>query len=60
MTKRVFFILGVIAGFLFAEILRRKKMERLHTLEQHEAQRRAVYAESNRRWQKELDRKSVV
>ena len=56
MTKRLFFILGVLAGFLFAEILRRKRMERLKMLEQHEAQRQAVYGESNRRWQKELAR----
>jgi hypothetical protein len=58
MTKRLFFILGVLVGCLLMNIVRRKKMERLNTLEQHEAQRRAVYAESNRRWQKELAKMS--
>ena len=54
MTKRLFFILGVIAGFLFAEILRRKKMERLKTLEAEKAEEKARYAEYAREWQAEL------
>jgi hypothetical protein len=58
MKKRLFFLLGVLAGLLIGEVLRRKKMERLNTLEQHEVQRQAVYAESNRRWQKELAKMS--
>ena len=54
MTKRLFFILGAIAGFLFAEMLRRKKMERLKTLEAEKAEEKARYAEYNREWQAEL------
>ena len=54
MTKRIFFILGVLAGFLFAEILRRKRMERLKTLEVQEAEEKARYVEYAREWQAEL------
>ena len=54
MTKRLFFILGVVAGFLFAEVLRRKKMERLKTLEKNAAEEKARYAEYAREWQAEL------
>ena len=54
MTKRIFFILGVLAGFFFAEILRRKKMERLKTLEAQQAAKTARYAEYNREWQAEI------
>jgi hypothetical protein len=54
LTKRIFFILGVLAGFFFAEILRRKKMERLKTLEAEKAAKTARYAEYNREWQAEL------
>ena len=54
MTKRIFFILGVIAGFLFAEILRRKRMERLKVLEAQEAHRQWMNAESEKSWQQEL------
>jgi hypothetical protein len=54
LTKRIFFILGVLAGFFFAEILRRNKMERLKTLEAQQAAKTARYAEYNREWQAEL------
>ena len=54
MTKRLFFILGVLAGFLFAEILRRKKMERLNTLEKDAAEETARYAEYNREREAEI------
>ena len=54
MTKRIFFILGVIAGFLFAEILRRKRMERLKTLEADNAESDARLDEYAREWQAEL------
>ena len=54
MTKRLFFILGVIAGVLFAEVARRKKMERLKTLEAEKAEEKARYAEYAREWQAEL------
>jgi hypothetical protein len=47
MTKRIFFILGVFAGFLFAEILRRKRMERLAWFEAAQAESDAAYKEFN-------------
>ena len=54
MTKRLFFILGMVAGFLFAEVLRRKKMERLQTLEAKAARRKAINAFAAQEWQKEV------
>ena len=54
MTKRLFFILGVIAGVLFAEVMRRKQLERLKALEADKAEEKARYAEYNREWQAEL------
>ena len=54
MTKRLFFLLGVLAGFLFAEVVRRKRMERLKILEKQEAEEKARYAEYAREWQAEL------
>jgi hypothetical protein len=54
MTKRIFFILGWIAGFLFAEMLRRKKMERLKALEAEKAEETARFAAYNREWQTEI------
>ena len=54
MTKRIFFILGVLAGFLFAEVLRRKRMERLKTLEKQEAESDARYAEYEREWKEKI------
>ena len=54
MTKRLFLFVGVVIGFLFAEILRRKKMKRLATLEAKEAKRQADYARYEREWQEEL------
>jgi hypothetical protein len=54
MTKRLFFILGVIAGILFAVIGYRKRMERLRVLEAEKAAKTARYAEYNREWQAEL------
>jgi hypothetical protein len=54
MTKRLFFLLGVIAGVLFAEITRRKRMERLKVLEAKEAHRQWMNAESEKSWQQEL------
>jgi hypothetical protein len=56
MTKRLFFILGVIAGFLFAEILRRKRMERLKMLEANDALQKEINAEADASWQKELEK----
>ena len=54
MTKRLFFILGVIAGVLFAEVMRRKQLERLKQLETEKAEEKARYAEYNREWQAEV------
>ena len=56
MTKRLFFLLGVIAGLLFAAVAQRKRMERLKLLEEKEVHRQWVNAESDKRWQKELEK----
>jgi hypothetical protein len=54
MTKRLFFLLGVIAGILFAVIAQRKRMERLRVLEAEKAEETARFAEYNREWQAEI------
>jgi hypothetical protein len=54
MTKRIFFILGAIAGFLFAEMLRRNKMERLKVLDATKAEETARFAEYNREWNENI------
>ena len=54
MTKRLFFLLGVLAGLLFAGIAIRKKMERLKTLEAEKAEETARYAEYNREWKEKI------
>jgi hypothetical protein len=54
MTKRLFFILGAMAGLLFAVIAYRKRMERLRVLEAKEAHNQWMNAESEKSWQKEL------
>jgi hypothetical protein len=54
MTKRLFFILGVIAGILFTAVAYRKRNERLKTLETAKAKEKARYAEYNREWQAEV------
>jgi hypothetical protein len=51
MTKRIFFILGVIVGLLFAVIGYRKRMERLKMLEAAKTKEKARYAEYAREWQ---------
>jgi hypothetical protein len=56
MTKRLFFILGLVAGLLIGEIFRRKHKERLRVLEEKEAHRQWVNAESDKRWQKEVEK----
>jgi hypothetical protein len=45
MTKRLFFLLGVLAGVLFAIIAYRKRMERLKTLEAQDAEVNSRYDE---------------
>jgi hypothetical protein len=56
MTKRLFFIIGLIAGLLIGEVLRRKHMERLKALEANDALQKEINAEANASWQKELER----
>ena len=55
MTKRLFFLLGVIAGLLFAAVANRKYKERLKVLEEKEAHRQWMNAEAEKRWLKSLD-----
>jgi hypothetical protein len=45
MTKRLFFLLGVITGILFAVITSRKRMEHLKALEAEKAEANARYDE---------------
>jgi hypothetical protein len=45
MTKRLFFLLGVLAGVLFAIIAYRKRMERLKALEAQDAEVNSRYDE---------------
>jgi hypothetical protein len=52
--RTIFVLLGVLIGFLFAEVLRRKKMKRLKTLEVQEAETTARYTEYAREWEAEL------
>ena len=54
MTKRLFFLLGVFAGVLFAAVAYRKQKERLRVLEAKEAHQKWMNAESEKSWQKEL------
>ena len=54
MTKRLFFLLGVIAGVLFAAVAYRKQKGRLKVLEAKEAHQKWMNAESEKSWQKEL------
>jgi hypothetical protein len=54
MTKRLFFLLGVIAGVLFAGIAYRKHMERLKTFEAAKAEQDARYSEYEREWQAQI------
>lgn len=54
MKKMILLVLGLVIGFLFAEILRRKPKERLKTLEAKEARRKAQNAQYEREWQQEL------
>ena len=56
MKKRLFFILGIIAGLLIGEIFRRKQQERLRVLEANEAFQKQLNAEADARWQKELEK----
>jgi hypothetical protein len=55
MTKRLFFLLGVIAGVLFAAIAFRKQKERLKVLEAKEAHQRWMNEEAEKRWFKSFE-----
>jgi hypothetical protein len=53
--KRTFFVLlGVLIGFLFGEILRRKNMESLKAFEAKAARRKEINEFAAREWQKEV------
>ena len=54
LTKRLFFLLGVIAGFLFATVAHRKRMERLKTFEAEKAEQHARYTEYEREWKAKI------
>ena len=54
MTKRLFFLLGVMAGILFAVIGYRKRMERLRVLEAEKAEQHARYDEYEREWKAQI------
>ena len=54
MTKRIFFLLGVIAGFLFAAAAHRKRIERLKTFEAQKAKQDARYTEYEREWKEKI------
>jgi hypothetical protein len=54
MTKRLFFILGVIVGLLFAGIAVRKQMERLKTLKADKAEEKARFAEYELEWKEKI------
>ena len=54
MKRTYFVLLGVLIGFLFGEMLRRKKLERLQALEAKAARRKEINAFAAREWQKEV------
>jgi hypothetical protein len=54
MKKIFLLVMGLLLGFLFAEIVRRPKMKRLHVLETKEAERKAQFAEYEQEWQRKL------
>ncbi len=54
MKKLFLLVMGLLLGFLFAEIVRRPKMKRLQVLEANEAETTAQYAEYEQEWQRKL------
>ena len=54
MKKLLYLILAFALGFLFAELVRRPKMQRLRQFEADEAERKAQHAEDEKVWQAEL------
>ena len=54
MKKLFLVVMGLLLGFLLAEIVRRPKMKRLHEFEADAAERKAQFAEDEKAWQAEL------
>lgn len=54
MKKLFLLVMGLLLGFLFAEIVRRPKMKRLQVLEANEAETTAQYTEYEQEWQRKL------
>jgi hypothetical protein len=54
MKKIVFVLIGLLLGFLFAEIVRRPKMKSLKEFEADAAERKVQHAEDEKAWQAEL------
>ena len=54
MTKRLFFLLGVIAGVLFTVVAYRKRTEHLKTFEADKAEQDARYSEYEREWREKI------
>ena len=54
MKKLFLLVMGLLLGFLFAEIVRRPKMKRLQVLEANEAETTAQYAEYEQEWKRKL------
>ena len=54
MKKLFLLVMGLLLGFVIAEIVHRPKMKRLQVLEANEAETTAQYAEYNREWQRKL------
>ena len=54
MPKRIFFIIGVLVGLLFGEVLRRKRMERLAQFEAYEVRSKALHKEWEVDWKAHL------
>ena len=54
MKKLFLLVMGLLLGFLLAEIVRRPKMQRLHEFEADAAERKVQHAEDEKAWQAEL------
>ena len=54
MSKRLILFVGVIIGFLLAEIFRRPKIARLQTFEAEEANRQKLNTQYKEEWQREV------
>jgi hypothetical protein len=54
MKKIFLLVMGLLLGFLFAEIVRRPKMKRLKAFEVEAAESKARHAEDEKAWHAEL------